>query len=146
MEFLCEYDFEVKFIQGKENVVADALSRQRHELSAVTLGVDLRNQILSTLPVDVWYQEVKFEVESSRALEGRFARYSLESDGLLRHLGRIYVPSIRDLRTLIMSEAHRAPYSIHPSVKKMHIDLRELYFWVRMRRDIADFVSRCLEC
>ena len=46
MEFLCDYDFEVKYIQGKENVVADALSRRRHVVSSMTLSVDLRSQIL----------------------------------------------------------------------------------------------------
>ena len=28
MEFLCEYDFDVHYIKGKENVIADALSRR----------------------------------------------------------------------------------------------------------------------
>ena len=55
MEFLCEYDFEVKYIQGKENVVADALSRRRHVVSSMTLSVDLRSQILQALPTDSWY-------------------------------------------------------------------------------------------
>ena len=55
MEFLCEYDFEVKYIQGKENVVADALIHKRHEVSSMTLGVNLRSQILQALPIDPWY-------------------------------------------------------------------------------------------
>ena len=42
MELLCEYNFEVRYVQGKENVVANALSRRRHEISATTLEVDLR--------------------------------------------------------------------------------------------------------
>ena len=46
MEFLCEYDFEVKYIQGKENVVENFLSCRRHEVSSITLSVNLRSQIL----------------------------------------------------------------------------------------------------
>ena len=45
-----------------------------------------------------------------------------------------------------MFEAHKAPYSAHPGVKKIHADLKKHYYWPRMKRDIADFVARCLEC
>ena len=90
MEFLCEYDFEMKYIQGKENVVADALSRRRHAISLMTLSVYLRSQILQALPTDSWYQELCREIDSGRPLEGKFSDYVLESDGLLRHSGRIY--------------------------------------------------------
>lgn len=146
MEFLCEYDFKVKYIQGKENVVADTLSRRRHVTSSMTLSVDYRSQILRALFTDTWYQEVSREINAGRPLEGRFSDYTLESDGLLRHSGRIYVPLQDELRTLILSEAHRVPYPAHPGVKKMHVDLKRLFFWTGMKRDIANFVARCLEC
>ena len=55
MEFLCEYDFEVKHIQGKENVVANALSHRRDMKIHLTLSVDLRSFILQVLPIDTWY-------------------------------------------------------------------------------------------
>ncbi|GLJ39703.1 hypothetical protein SUGI_0811700 [Cryptomeria japonica] len=146
MEILCGYNFEVRYIQGKENVVADALSHRRHEISAMSLSVDLRSCILSALPSYVWYQEIITEVVTGRALKGRYAGYSVELDGLLRHLGRIYVPPSDGLRDFIMSEAHHAPYLAHPGVKKMHVDLRQIYHWFGMRRDDVDFVACCLEC
>ena len=49
MEFLCEYDFDVHYIKGKENVVADALSRRHRELSSMTTSTDLREWILQLL-------------------------------------------------------------------------------------------------
>ena len=67
--------------------------------------------------------------------------YSLESDGLLQHFGPIYVPMSGDLCTLILLEAHRAPYFSHPGVKKMHADLRQLYFWSGMKCNVANFVA-----
>ncbi|GKD94910.1 putative reverse transcriptase domain-containing protein [Tanacetum coccineum] len=45
-----------------------------------------------------------------------------------------------------MDEAHTSRYSIHPGVDKMYHDLRDLYWWPGMKRDIAEYVSRCLTC
>ena len=83
MEFLCEYDFDVHYIKGKENVIVDALSRRQHEVLVMSLGVELWGHILEAFPSDTWYQEVRVEIESRRTLEGRFLGYMLESDGLL---------------------------------------------------------------
>jgi hypothetical protein len=39
LEFLCEYDFDIKHIKGKENKVADALNMRVHELHATTISM-----------------------------------------------------------------------------------------------------------
>jgi hypothetical protein len=44
LEFLCEYDFDIKHIKGKENKVVDALNRRVHELHATTISM-YRNDI-----------------------------------------------------------------------------------------------------
>nr|GFA38982.1 retrotransposon protein, putative, Ty3-gypsy subclass [Tanacetum cinerariifolium] len=43
-----------------------------------------------------------------------------------------------------MDEAHTSRYSIHLGVDKIYYDLRDLYWWLGMKRDIAEYVSRCL--
>ncbi|GKG07413.1 putative reverse transcriptase domain-containing protein, partial [Tanacetum coccineum] len=45
-----------------------------------------------------------------------------------------------------MDEAHTSRYSIHPGADKMYHDLRDLYWWPDMKKDIAEYVSRCLTC
>ncbi|GJY21231.1 putative reverse transcriptase domain-containing protein [Tanacetum coccineum] len=49
-----------------------------------------------------------------------------------------------DVRALIMAEAHKSKYSVHPGADKMYYDLRDMYWWTRMKKDIAIYVSRCL--
>lgn len=43
-EFMSEYDFEISYIKGKENVVADALRMRPRTFSLVALKVNLREQ------------------------------------------------------------------------------------------------------
>ncbi|GKA45349.1 putative reverse transcriptase domain-containing protein [Tanacetum coccineum] len=56
------------------------------------------------------------------------------------------IPSVGGVRKLIMDEAHTSRYSIHPGADKMYHDLRDLYWWPGMKRDIAEYVSKCLTC
>ena len=39
LEFLCEFDFEIKHIKGKENKVVDALRRKVHEIHVASLSI-----------------------------------------------------------------------------------------------------------
>jgi hypothetical protein len=39
LEFLREYDFDIKHIRGKENKVVDAFNRRVHELHATTISM-----------------------------------------------------------------------------------------------------------
>ena len=62
MEFYCEFDFEIKHIKGKENKVADALSRKVHEMHVASLSICqsyLRQQIANHVAGDELYDQVK---------------------------------------------------------------------------------------
>ena len=46
----------------------------------------------------------------------------------------------------ILDELHTTPYSLHPGTTKMYQDLRALYWWSGMKRDVVDYVAKCLTC
>ena len=66
--------------------------------------------------------------------------------GELRINGRLCVPKVDGLRENIMEEAHKAPYAMHPGTTKMYRTLRPHYWWPTMRKDVVDYVARCLTC
>jgi hypothetical protein len=56
LEFLCEYDFDIKHIKGKENNVVDALNRRVHELHATTISMyqtDIKGKISEAAYADL---------------------------------------------------------------------------------------------
>jgi hypothetical protein len=65
-EFMSEYDFCISYIKGKENVVADALSRRPRVFSLVPLKVNLRECVLTYLQGDSWHLKVTSNLQSGR--------------------------------------------------------------------------------
>ena len=45
-----------------------------------------------------------------------------------------------------MEEAHHSRYSIHPGSTKMYHDIKEIYWWHGMKKDVAEFVAQCPNC
>ncbi|GJU18305.1 putative reverse transcriptase domain-containing protein [Tanacetum coccineum] len=69
-----------------------------------------------------------------------------KDDGGMYFMDRIWFPLIGDVRKMIMDEAHAMRYFILPGADKMYHDLRDMYWWSGMKRDIATYVSKCLTC
>jgi hypothetical protein len=66
LEFLSEYDFDIKHIRGKENKVVDALSRRVHEMHATTISMyqtDLCDKILEVSKSDLCYVDIKVNLQ-----------------------------------------------------------------------------------
>ena len=60
--------------------------------------------------------------------------------------GKACVPDVDNLRKLIMEEAHCSAYAMHPGSIKMYRTIKKNYWWSTMKRDVAEFVARCLVC
>ncbi|KAD5318190.1 hypothetical protein E3N88_18136 [Mikania micrantha] len=46
----------------------------------------------------------------------------------------------------ILDEAHKTRYLVHPGADKMYQDLRGFYWWPEMKKDITEYIGRCLTC
>ncbi|GKB01637.1 hypothetical protein Tco_0829681, partial [Tanacetum coccineum] len=144
IELFSDYDCEIRYHPGKANVVADALSRKervkpkRVRAMNMTLQSSIKDRILAAQ---------KEAVDESAGLQkGLDEMIEQRSDGTLYYLDRIWVPLKGDVRTLIMDEAHKSKYYVHPGADKMYYDLRGRYMWSGMKKDIAMYVSKCLTC
>jgi len=56
------------------------------------------------------------------------------------------VPQKSDVKMDILREAHRTPYTVHPGETKMYRNLKQNFWWKRMKVDIAKYVASCGVC
>nr|WMB96829.1 hypothetical protein [Solanum melongena]WMB97052.1 hypothetical protein [Solanum aethiopicum]WMB97128.1 hypothetical protein [Solanum aethiopicum] len=71
---------------------------------------------------------------------------NLRQDGTLLFRGRVCVPQDSDLCHDILEEAHSSPFFLHPGSTKMYRTIRPHYWWKGMKRDVAEYVAKCLVC
>jgi hypothetical protein len=56
------------------------------------------------------------------------------------------VPRREALKKKILNEAHMSRYSIHPRSTKMYHDLRQPFWWMRMKREASHYIYECDNC
>ena len=171
MEFLKDYDFELLYHPGKANVVADALSRKTvHTAHLMIKQVELLDKFRDMrLQVELGSESIRFStltissdflssVRERQLLDANLNRvreqlgsdetrdFTLDNDDILRFQGRICVPNDTEVKKLILEEGHKSRLSLHPGMTKMPQDFKETFWWQRMKRDVAQFVSACFTC
>ncbi|GJQ92099.1 retrovirus-related pol polyprotein from transposon TNT 1-94 [Tanacetum coccineum] len=105
--------------EGKANVVTDALSRKER--------VKPRRVRAMAMTIQYGVRGMILEAQSEAFKQENVLAERLHG-------------------TVIMDEAHKSKYSVHPGADKMYHDLRDMYWWPGMKRDIATYVSKCLTC
>nr|GEV40352.1 putative reverse transcriptase domain-containing protein [Tanacetum cinerariifolium] len=134
-----------KYHPGKAKVVADALSRKerlkpkRVRAMSKTIQSGLKAKVLEAQGEAS--KDLKAPPEWLSGLERHFEK---RDDGGVYFFDRVWISSVGGIRKLIMDEAHTTRYSVHPGADKMYYDLKDLYWWPGMKRDIAECVSKCL--
>ncbi len=141
---------------GKANVVADSLSKKsitalrllhaylslaqdRAILAELQVKPNLLQQIRDAQKVDEKLMAIR-----GKTLEGKEIDHEVKEDGCSYYKRRVCVPDDGELKNSIMKEAHTSVYAMHLGSKKIYHDLKPYYWWPSMKKDIANYVTRCL--
>nr|GEY36706.1 hypothetical protein [Tanacetum cinerariifolium] len=137
--------------RGKANVVVDALSKKERVNPRRVRDV---NMILQSSIKDMILAAQKEAAnEFANVVVDALSKKERVNPRRVRDMNMILQSSIKDMilaaqkevplkgevRTLIMDEAHKSKYSVHPEADKMYYDLRDRYWWPRMKKDIVEY-------
>nr|KYP37777.1 Transposon Ty3-I Gag-Pol polyprotein [Cajanus cajan] len=78
--------------------------------------------------------------------QGVKSEFRIGVDGVLRFKDRLCIPSVPELKRAILEEGHKSILSIHPGATKMYQDLKKMFWWPKMKREVEEFVYACLVC
>jgi hypothetical protein len=76
----------------------------------------------------------------------KVACFHEDAEGTLWFKDRLVVPKREALKMKILDEVHMSRYSIHPRSSKMYHDLRQQFWWMRMKCETTCYVSDCDTC
>jgi hypothetical protein len=140
-----------EFKKGRDNKVADALSRQSEFQSD---PADISISLIS-FPTPTWVTDLKFSYQSDQQaldLLGAFQSgatipkgFSLQQ-GLLLYKGRIWLIKHSPFQKQILEFLHSDPAAGHSGYHKTLHRAKVNFFWKGMRTDIKTFVRECREC
>jgi len=137
--FLETFPYVIKYKKGKDNLVADALSRRPSILAVVESRFFGYDYLRDLYPNDSDFSEMYALCDKGE--HDKYARVH----GLLYLDGRLCVPNC-SLRASLVHESHRGGLMGHFGVLKTLEILCEHFYWPLMRKDVEKFCANCLEC
>jgi hypothetical protein len=133
-----DYDFDIEYVKGKKNIVADALSQRPTSCSLLEISVDWKAHLL------VEYSKNQFACE---VMDGQVQddRYRVLDD-VIFYKDRIYLVPESELKKKILNATHDSPLAGHQGYFKTYRKIRERFSWKGLKDDVLRHVRECVTC
>lgn len=140
LDLLQQYDFVVRHVKGKDNHVADALSRLRLHAAALTVGTQ-QNWVDGIRCAQLTDEEAQRAREQLQDADSGWS----EQDALLYFRQKLYVPA-GEIWVALMQEAHASLSAGHPGIQRTQHSLSRQYYWPTLHKDVREYLRTCDFC
>ena len=110
-------------------------------LARLNVIPDLRQMIVNSQKNDVKLQELAQLINTRDKTD-----FAIDGSGGLLYKNRFCVPNDMELKKKILYESHNTVFTMHPGSNKMYQDMKQSYWWQGMKKDISEYVAKCLTC
>lgn len=138
---LQQFDFELKHVKGKHNIVPDAISRIP-QVSLINFQVQ---------PTDTWYTDLMSKITSSPK---RYKNYKILNGKIFVQLASKPCPDFDSWKLVVppsarhevLKENHDNPLAAHFGTYKTTKRILQRYYWPGVSKDVARYVKSCHVC
>src|SRR3954469_16966751 len=149
---MADFDFEIEYLPGKQNVVADAISCCPDlQLNSVFRIVnDFKAHVKDSITKDPNFKDILATLRnlpvSKPIPSSLMAHYSLDQEGNLYYDQECLCISQGELCTQILHDHYDMPIAGHQGIECTHANIHRLFYWPRMNNDVRQYVKSCDSC
>jgi hypothetical protein len=160
---LLGYHFVVEYKQGKENKVADALSRKEDtdlktevEKETAYLQAQTRGHLCAiSFPSPTWLDDLRASYKEDEELKSLVSRLQASGEGeghytlnqgLLLYKDRFCIGKESGMKIKVLALIHDSPLGGHSSYLKSLHRAKKDWFWHSMKKDIKAYIRGCDTC
>lgn len=156
-EELCGYDFRIEHVKGKENKVADALSRRADYRENGTPGemapmlvedngrLSINKQVkLKMVHLEDANTELYEGIREATKKDAERTELEIEEDGFKRFRGLIFIP--KEKEKAVMQRFHDNILEGHPGIARTMEKIQRSFYFAGMYRKLKKYIKECDSC
>ncbi|XP_075088549.1 uncharacterized protein LOC142170516 [Nicotiana tabacum] len=142
---LLGYDYSIDYKKGKENVVADALSRREEGIqlySISNVSSDILESVKASRTQDLTLQQLIKSIQEGKTTKPYYRFHN----GILSRKNKLVIGTDQALRTKLLSYYHDSPIGGHSGITATLKRLKQDFYWKKMKQDVYNYIRSCDVC